>query len=55
MRSKKGQNIIEYTLLIVSFIIIFLYFLGPYGPFKRMINGVLDGSIKQFEDGVNKL
>ncbi|MFA5087409.1 MAG: hypothetical protein WC552_00070 [Candidatus Omnitrophota bacterium] len=55
MNNSKGQNILEYILLVVAFVLVVLYFLGPRGPFKRAVNDVLDGSIDQIDRMVHNI
>ena len=50
---EEGQNIIEYLLLMVTCILIFLVFLSPSGLFRNMIENTVNGTVNQLEDMAN--
>ena len=54
-RPPKGQNIIEYLLLMVSCILIFLVFLTPTGLFRNMVENTMNGTVNQLEDMANNV
>ena len=48
--STEGQNIIEYLLLMITCILIFLVFLSPSGLFRNMLENTVNGTVNQLED-----
>ncbi len=53
--STEGQNIIEYLLLMVTCILIFLVFLSPSGLFRNRIENTVNGTVNQLEDMANNV
>lgn len=48
MRNNRGQNTIEYVLLIAAVLTVFIYFLAQGGKFQGAIkHSLFDGTIKQ--------
>lgn len=54
-RSVKGQNIVEYILLITAVIVVALAFLGPNGMFQKQMNATLDAGTNGMVDMANRL
>jgi len=51
MNNKKAQNVIEYILLIVAVLTVFIFFLGPQGPFKGAVqNSMMKGTVTQIQN-----
>lgn len=49
-RGKRGQNVIEYILLIVAVLVVFIVFLSPQGVYKRALeNTLMNGAVKQIK------
>ncbi len=50
MQRNRGQNVIEYILLVVAVISIFVVFLHPDGPFKKRVERTLyDSTVKHIK------
>ena len=55
-RRALGQNVIEYILLVVAVVLIFVAFLHPNGPFKkRMEHTIFDTTVKEIKDASGEL
>jgi Flp pilus assembly pilin Flp len=52
MRDKKGQNIIEYVLLVVAILIVCIYFFANNsgGPMSQSVNASLNSIINQINN-----
>ncbi len=49
--NKKGQNVVEYVLLVAATVIIFIFFLSPYSPFKASVEkNIFNGTVKKMKD-----
>ncbi|HOW36074.1 MAG TPA: hypothetical protein PL155_06655 [Candidatus Omnitrophota bacterium] len=44
-KNVKGQSTFEYIILLAAVIVLLLVFLSPAGPFKRTVEGTLNGSV----------
>jgi hypothetical protein len=53
--NKKGQNILEYVIVLAAFIVVYAVFLGPQGPFRNILDDTLDESMNFFEAVVNNV
>ncbi len=49
----RGQNVLEYIILVAITLLTMSYFLLPYRTFHQAANSVLDGSVNQIENMVN--
>ena len=47
--NRKGQNTVEYILLVVAVLLVFIVFLSPQGPYKTTVEKIL------FNTTVNQL
>ena len=47
---QQGQNVIEYLILLVSCIVVFLVFLNPSGLFKNQMETIVNQTVNQLED-----
>ena len=54
-RNLKGQNILEYVLLVAIIVAIFIFFLRFRGPMSKATNKVLDVHVSALENMVNAL
>ena len=51
LNDPRGQNVIEYILLVVAVVVVFIIFLNPQGKYKAAIeNKLFDGTVKQLEN-----
>ena len=51
MNNKKAQNVVEFILLAVAVILIFLAFLNPQtGPMKHSVNSLLNSTIDKIHN-----
>lgn len=44
-KNVNGQSTFEYIILLAAVIVVLLVFLSPGGPFKRTVEGTLNGSV----------
>ena len=50
MKDRKGQNVVEYILLVAAVVVVFILFLGPNGPFKKAVeNSLMKGTVTQIQ------
>ena len=55
-RGNHGQNTIEYLLLFVAVVLVFIVFLAPQGPFHRAIeHTLLNGTIDQIQSAIDRI
>ena len=53
--NQKGQNILEYVILLVGIITVLMLFLAPNGIFRRHLTDTLDTSVNMVDDMVDNL
>jgi preprotein translocase subunit SecG len=57
MRDAKGQNIVEYVMLVAAVIVVCVIFLQPRagGPMHDSVNAVLSGMVNQIDSGTSMI
>lgn len=50
MRDRKGQNTVEYILLVTAVVLICLYFFAPGGPMTQRVNATLNSIVNQIDN-----
>jgi hypothetical protein len=54
--NRKGQNAIEYILLVVAVLTVLIIFLLPQGQYKSAVeNSLLNGAIKQMQHAKDEI
>ena len=54
--NRKGQNVMEYILLVAAVLGVFIVFLSPTGKYKKTLeNSLFNGTIKQLESVKNEI
>lgn len=52
---KKGQNVLEYVLLVAMVIVIIIAFIAPGGSFRQALEDVLDDGVDMIETGTDAI
>lgn len=56
IRNFKAQNIIEYILLVVAVLLVFLVFLNPKsGPMKNSVEKTINGTVNMIDSAANEI
>ena len=50
MRDSKGQNIVEYVLLVTAVLLVCIYFFTTSGPMSNSINTTLNSIVNQINN-----
>ena len=50
MRNTKGQNIVEYILLVVAILLVCIYFFTNNGPMPNAVNATLNSIVNQLNN-----
>jgi Flp pilus assembly pilin Flp len=50
MRNAKGQNMVEYVLLVVAVVLVCIYFFTTNGPMGQAVNASLNGIVNQINN-----
>jgi len=55
MRDSKGQNMVEYVLLVTAVLLVCIYFFKTSGPFSNSINASLNSIVNQINNINNQI
>ena len=56
MRNNKGQNAVEYVLLVVAVLTVLIVFLNPHGKYKSAVEHMLfSGTVNQIQGFSNQI
>ena len=56
MRNNRGQNAVEYVLLVVAVLTILIIFLSPHGKYKSAVeNTLFSGTVNQIQGFSNEI
>lgn len=51
MKNNKGQNMVEYILLVTAVLLVCVYFFNNKGPMPSAINSTLNSIVNQIDNG----
>ena len=55
VNNRKGQNVVEYILLVVAVVVVCIFFLRQNGPFKSAVEKSLDTTTQRIDKASSEI